>query len=198
MILPPAILEAEQKATLDKMPPEMQQAIQKFDMAIQQKDQAINAASDKIQELMIENEKLKSQDEIKRAEVVVKEQQVEVSKFEAETARMLAESQVTADSVASDVAAHTAINPPTASQPAAPALDVNALLQTISAMQNPENINIQAESMAAVVQVTSQLSNAVDTLAQVASTMTQPKHKTGRAVKQPDGSFLMESLEVTE
>lgn len=206
MILPAPILEAEQKASMDKMPPEMQQAIQQFDMAIQEKDQMIDEASNKIQELMMENEKLKAQEEIKRAEVGIKEQELEVSRYEAETARMVAEAQAENERMTFE---NAALNPPVAqvSEPAQPALDVNTLLQTISAMQNPEavNANAQAEleaqrsmSMQATAQVTAQLSQAVDTLAQVAASMVQPKHKTGRAVKQADGSFIMESLEVTE
>lgn len=58
MVLPPPILEAEQKASMDKMPPEMQQAVEQFDAAIKQKDESINAAADEIERLRQDNQKL--------------------------------------------------------------------------------------------------------------------------------------------
>jgi hypothetical protein len=90
LALPPAILEAEQKSSMDKMSPEMQQATQQFDMAIQQKDESINAAADEIERLRQENEALKAQNELKAAEVQIKSQEAETNRFEAETARMVA------------------------------------------------------------------------------------------------------------
>lgn len=90
MVLPPPILEAEQKAVMDKMPPEMQQAIEQFDAAIKQKDESINAAADEIERLRVENEKLKTAHDLKAAEIQIKAQEAEISQFEAETARMVA------------------------------------------------------------------------------------------------------------
>ena len=90
LALPAQILEAEQKASQDKMSPELQQATQQFDMAIQQKDESINAAADEIERLRQENEALKAQNELKAAEVQIKSQEAETNRFEAETARMVA------------------------------------------------------------------------------------------------------------
>jgi len=72
------------------MPPEMQQAIEQFDMAIKQKDESINAAADEIERLRQENEKLKTGHDLKAAEIQIKGQELQVSQFEAETARMVA------------------------------------------------------------------------------------------------------------
>lgn len=90
MVLPPPILEAEQKAVMDKMPPEMQQAIEQFDMAIKQKDETINAAADEIERLRVENDKLKTGHDLKAAEIQIKAQEAQISQFEAETARLVA------------------------------------------------------------------------------------------------------------
>ena len=59
LALPAQILEAEQKASQDKMSPELQQATQQFDMAIQQKDQMLQQAGQQIQQMTAEMEKLK-------------------------------------------------------------------------------------------------------------------------------------------
>ena len=90
MVLPPTILEAEQKAVMDKMPPEMQQAIEQFDMAIKQKDETMNAAANEIERLRVENDKLKTGHDLKAAEIQIKAQEVQISQFEAETARLVA------------------------------------------------------------------------------------------------------------
>lgn len=90
MVLPPPILEAEQKAVMDKMPPEMQQAIEQFDMAIKQKDETINAAANEIERLRVENDKLKTGHDLKAAEIQIKAQEAQISQFEAETARLVA------------------------------------------------------------------------------------------------------------
>lgn len=90
MVLPAPILEAEQKAVMDKMPPEMQQAIEQFDMAIKQKDETINAAANEIERLRVENDKLKTGHDLKAAEIQIKAQEAQISQFEAETARLVA------------------------------------------------------------------------------------------------------------
>jgi hypothetical protein len=177
MILPPPILEAEQKAATDKMPPEMQQIVQQFDMAIKQKDEAINAAADEIERLRIDNDKLKAQNELKAAEIRVKEEEVQVSKFEAETARMVAASSAENAQIQNEIAAFTATNPPQAepqepSEPAEPQMDIAAILQAVASMQQPINITVPVT---------------VDGKGQTV--------KQGRAVRQPDGSYVMESIE---
>lgn len=90
MILPPEILQAEQKAKMDQMPPEMQQAIEQFEQAIQQKDQMMAEATAKLEELMQENQKLKNDNEYKNKETIIKAAQAEISAYGAETARMTA------------------------------------------------------------------------------------------------------------
>lgn len=177
LALPPAILEAEQKASQDKMSPELQQAVQQFDMAIQQKDEAINAAADEIERLRQENEKLKAQNDLKAAEIKVKEEEVQVSKFEAETARMTAAAAAAAADDANKIAAFTAENPPAPeapepAEPAEPQMDIGSILQAIASMQQPINITVPVT---------------VDGKGQTV--------KQGRAIRQADGSYIMESVE---
>jgi hypothetical protein len=177
MVLPAPILEAEQKASIDKMPPEMRQAIQQFDMAIQQKDAAINAAADEIERLRLENEQLKREEAVKLAELNVKKEEVEVKKFEAETDRLVAAANAENARDQADIAAFTAVNPPQpepreSAEPVEPQMDVGAILQAIASMQQPINITVpvQIDGKGASV-------------------------KQGRAVRQPDGSYMMESVE---
>ena len=175
MILPPPILEAEQKANMDKMPPEMQQAVEQFDMAIKQKDESINAAADEIERLRQENEQLKLQHDLKAAEISVKQEEVQVKKFEAETDRMVAAANAENAQGQTEIAAFTAANPPTPAEPAEPAepqMDIGAILQAIASMQQPINITVPVQ---------------IDGKGQVS--------KQGRAVRQQDGSYLMESVE---
>ena len=175
MILPPPILEAEQKANMDKMPPEMQQAVEQFDMAIKQKDESINAAADEIERLRQENEQLKLQHDLKAAEISVKQEEVQVKKFEAETDRMVAAANAENAQGQTEIAAFTAANPPTPAEPAEPAepqMDIGAVLQAIASMQQPINITVPVQ---------------IDGKGQVS--------KQGRAVRQQDGSYLMESVE---
>ena len=213
MTLPPQILEAEQKASMDKMPPEMQQAIEQFDAQIQQKEEAINVAADEIERLRIENDKLKAQHDLKQQEIQIKEQEAATSRFEAETARMVAEANALNDEEATRTAAFTAANPPQTTEPAAPAessTGIAQILKTVADMQNPEAAAMrmahEAESeqrmLATTVhmvetnsQITQQISTAVDALVQAAQSIAQPKHKVGKATRQADGSYTMESIE---
>jgi hypothetical protein len=174
-MLPPQILEAEQKSKMDQMPPEMQQAVEQFDAAIKQKDESIQAAADEIERLRQENEKLKTGHDLKAAEIQIKAQEAEISQFEAETARMVAASNAEKSSAETEIAAFTAANPPQAPEPAEapePQIDIGQILQTIAAMQQPINITVPVT---------------VDGKGQVT--------KQGRAVRQQDGSYIMESVE---
>lgn len=175
MILPAPILEAEQKAAMDKMPPEMQQAVEQFDMAIKQKDESINAAADEIERLRIENDKLKAQNELKAAEIRIKAEEAETSRFEAETARMVAAANAEKSSAETEIAAFTAANPPQAAEPVEapePQIDIGQILQTIAAMQQPINITVPVTVDGKGASV-----------------------KQGRAIRQADGSYTMESIE---
>jgi hypothetical protein len=174
-MLPPQILEAEQKSKMDQMPPEMQQAIEQFDAAIKQKDESINAAADEIERLRQENEKLKTGHDLKAAEIQIKGQELEVSQFEAETARMVAASNAEKSNAETEIAAFTAANPPQAPEPAEapePQIDIGQILQTIAAMQQPINITVPVTVDGKGASV-----------------------KQGRAIRQADGSYTMESIE---
>jgi len=213
IMLPPQILEAEQKASQDKMSPEMQQAVEQFDMAIKQKDESINAAADEIERLRQENETLKLQHDLKAKEIAVKQEEVQVKKFEAETDRMVAGAKAEEDARANDISAFTAANSPqvsTPTEPQEPSVGIAQILQTVADMQNPDaaamrmaheaeagqNMLIATATMAETnSQIAQQISNAVDALVQAAQAIAQPKHKTGKAVRQPDGSYIMESIE---
>lgn len=178
LTLPPNIQEAEKAKKMDSMPPEMQQAMQQFDMAVQQKDAMIGEASGKIEQLMGEIENLKSGEAVKAAEVRVKEKEAETAAFEAETARMLAESQIANDAANTEIAAFTAQNTPPATEPAEPVevpepqMDVASILQAVASMQQPINITVPVTVDGKGASV-----------------------KQGRAVRQADGSYIMDSIE---
>ena len=175
----PPVQEALAKENTDKLPPEMQQAIQHFDQVTQQKDQAIHAASDEIERLRKENEALKNSEQAKLLDAQTKQKEAETAAFEAETARMLAMSTIQTNQANTEIAAYTAANTqstaevaPEPAVPAEPQMDVASILQAVASMQQPINITVPVT---------------VDGKGQVA--------KQGRAVKQMDGSYIMESVE---
>ena len=174
LMLPPQILQAEEQD--DGQDPKMQAIMQQVEQAMAQKDEVMQAAAQKIQELAQENAQLKADYQTKQAEVMIKGQEVQISQFEAETARLLAESQVQTDQANAQIAAFTAAHgqgeQPERAEPAEPSMDIPALLQAIASMQQPINITVPVQ---------------IDGKGQVT--------KQGRAVRQADGSYLMESVE---
>lgn len=90
LVLPPPVLEAEKNKMMDKMPPEMQQAMQAMQQQIEQKDQLMQQASDSIDQLHAELEKLKEGNELKEKEIAIKAADTEIKAYSAETQRMTA------------------------------------------------------------------------------------------------------------
>ena len=178
LTLPPQIQEAERAKKSATMPPEMQQVMQQFDQTVQQKDQSINAAADEIERLRNENESLKASEQSKLMDSQTKQKDAETKAFEAETARMLAMSQIQNDQANTEIAAFTAQNPPVAAEPTEPAepaepqMDVAAILQAVASMQQPINITVPVTVDGKGGSV-----------------------KQGRAVRQQDGSYIMDSIE---
>ena len=90
LTLPPEILQAEQAKKQQSMPPEMQQAMQQFEVAMQQKDQQMQEMQQVMQQLQQETQTLKAGHDLKAMEIQIKEREANISQFEAETARMVA------------------------------------------------------------------------------------------------------------
>lgn len=88
---------------------------------------------------------------------------------------MLAAAQIETDRTNTKIAAFTAQNPPVVAEPTEPAepqMDVAAILQAVAAMQQPINITVPVTVDGKGGSV-----------------------KQGRAVRQQDGSYIMESIE---
>lgn len=181
MILPPPILEAEQKASMDKMPPEMQQAIQQFDMALKQKDQMLQQAGQQLQMIAAENEKLKMAKD--KADLRTQEFEVDGARVLLQKDFELAQERLKNQEQAATTRVNEAhsqnmemmqstMQPMETPQPAEPQIDITGILQAIASMQQPINITVP-------VQVDGK----------------EAMTKQGRAIRQPDGSYLMESVE---
>ena len=171
MVLPQPILQAEQKAAADKMPPEMQQIVEQFDAAMQQKEAAIHAAADEIERLRAESEELKMEN--KRIQLQAQESEVKAAqqlfKKDVDLAKQVLKNE---ESAAMDRVRQNAEVQPPVQQDSEQQLGVAELLQAVSSMQQPISITVPVtiEGKSATV-------------------------KQGRAVKQPDGSYIMESIE---
>ena len=184
LTLPPEIQQAERDRKSGTVSPEIAQMQNEVKIAMEQKDQLMEQAVAKIEELTAEVQKLQSDYEVKMAEVAVKQQdsaikaqELQISQFEAETARMIAEANAQNAQATTEIAAFTAANPPQAEQsqpvaPAEPALDIGQILQAVTSMQQPINITVPVT---------------VDGKGQTV--------KQGKAVRQADGSYIMESVE---
>lgn len=203
LMLPPEIRQAEEAE--EGQDPKMQAMMQQVQQAMQQKDEVMQQAAQKIQELAQENEQLKADQQAKQAEVVIKGQELQLKErdtqikaYDAETKRM----QV----MASAQGGEQGEGQPQPAQQAQGGSE--SVLQTVAtahfadavqkASSEIEATNELNQSITQTIQETAmQMQAAVDALAQVAMTMTQPRKKTATAVRQADGSYVLESLEVT-
>lgn len=170
LMLPPQILQAEEQE--DGQDPKMQAVMQQVEQAMAQKDEVMQAAAQKIQELAQENQQLKTAAE----QAALKAQQTEIKaagevlavKYDLASANLKNEEQDAVIRVTQQMQGE----PQERAEPAEPSMDIPALLQAIASMQQPINITVPVQ---------------IDGKGQVT--------KQGRAVRQADGSYLMESVE---
>lgn len=179
LTLPPEIQQAEQAKKQGDMPPEMQQAVAQFDQAIKQKDEQLTMLMDEFEQMKSENEQLKADYAIKQQEVQIKAKDTEIKAFTAETARLSTEAQIENDRMQlivqaqqNEQQAQQQMQQPDTQIAPEPQMDIAQILQAIAAMQQPINITVPVT---------------VDGKGQTV--------KQGRAVRQMDGSYMMESIE---
>ena len=179
MLLPPPVLAAEQAQQEDS--PEVAQVRVQAEQAIAQKDEAINAAADEIERLRQENQKL----QFAAQQAALKAQQTQV-KCDSDILQMnykLAEANIKIDEQDAVERVQQLAQQHQQSmgemqqeqqpqEPQEPQMDVAQILQAVASMQQPITITVpvQIDGKGATV-------------------------KQGRAVKQADGSFMMESVE---
>ena len=168
IMLPPQIQQAEQRE--GERSPEVMAIMAQAEQMQQQADQVMAQAAEEIQRLTQENEQLKAEQQTKQAEVQIKAREVQIKEFEAQTERM----QVEASAQTEQINAMAAIQQPQeqASIEQPPQMDVAAILQAVASMHQPINITVpvQVDGKGASV-------------------------KQGRAVRMPDGSYTLESVE---
>ena len=178
MLLPPPVLAAEQAQQEDS--PEVAQVRVQAEQAIAQKDEAINAAADEIERLRQENQKL----QFAAQQAALKAQQTQVKcdsdilqmNYKLAEANIKIDEQDAVDRVQQLAQQHQdSMNEMQSEQKPMerePQIDVAQILQAVASMQQPINITVpvQIDGKGATV-------------------------KKGLAVKQADGSFMMESVE---
>lgn len=176
MTLPPNILEAEQREKQDQLPPEAQQAIQALNAQMEERDIAIQRATEEIVRLRKEAEALKMDVESERLKAQQSEidasQQLLQKDFQLASEKLSSEEKDVLLRITKEMANQQQPESGQSEQESKPELDIGQILQTIAAMQQPINITVPVT---------------VDGKGQVV--------KQGRAVRQEDGSYLMESVE---
>lgn len=178
IMLPPQILEAEQKSKMDQMPPEVQQAMAQFDAQLQQKDQMLQAASGQIQQLMSEMQSLKQGHDIKAGEVQVKQHEIEISQYEAETGRLKVQLENGIDEVQSLLEKHE--------------MRVKELL-----MMHDQAQTAKVEADAANAENGIEQDEPVDSTAQIAALIQQSNEQTIQAIAAIAESMQMQTQALT-
>jgi len=179
LLLPPQVLAAEE-AKKQQQSPEVAKVKAQAEQALGQKDQAIHAASDEIERLRQENQKLTvaaQQAGIKAQAATLDTQAIEIKAEQDALAKDYQIAELKLKLQEQDAVqrvtemAQSSTEPVAQAEPAEPQMDVAAILQAVAAMQQPVNITIDGKGVVS---------------------------KQGRAVKQQDGSFLMESVETPQ
>lgn len=185
-MLPPQIAALENKE--DGPPPEVMQIMQQAEQAIAEHKQGLAEALVEIQRLQAENGAMKADQQAKQAELAIKAQETQIKAFDAETKRM----QVIVSAEQKTVAEQ----PAEPQEPQEPQESIGQVLKTIADMKNPIHVGVPDPGAAEMtLAAAAQINQAVEALTMVAAEIAKPKHKTGRAVRQPDGSYIMESVE---
>jgi hypothetical protein len=195
LMLPPEIKQAEQnndespeviavKQQAQEMLDQATQQIQAAENGIAQRDQAIAQLQQELQQAKQTND--------------LKAQEIQVKVFEAETERMQVEASLMQP-------VEQAAQPAQPSQPSATVLvdGKEELMAAAGEMQlasaSIQEIALQASQVSA--QNAQTLAQALEMMAQgqamLAEAITTPKNKTARAVRQSDGTFIMESVETS-
>ena len=178
LLLPPPVLAAEEAKK--ESSPEVAQIKMQAEQAIGQKDEAIHAASDEIERLRQENQKLTvaaQQAGLKAQQAALESQGTEIKaaqdaldlNYKIADLELQLQEQQAVQHVNETMQASQQIEP---AEPAEPQMDVAAILQAVASMQQPINITVpvQIDGKGATV-------------------------KQGRAIRQQDGSYTMESVE---
>jgi hypothetical protein len=150
---------------------------------IGQKDEAINVASDEIERLRQENQKLTvaaQQAGLKAQQAALESQATEIKaaqdalnlNYKIADLELQLQEQQAVQHVNETMQASQQTEPAEPAEPAEPQMDVASILQAVASMQQPINITVpvQIDGKGATV-------------------------KQGRAVRQQDGSYTMESVE---
>ena len=195
LMLPPEIKQAEQnndespeviavKQQAQEMLDQATQQIQAAENGIAQRDQAIAQLQQELQQAKQTND--------------LKAQEIQVKVFEAETERMQVEASLMQP-------VEQAAQPAQPAQPSATVLvdGKEELMAAAGEMQlasaSIQEIALQASQVSA--QNAQTLAQALEMMAQgqamLAEAITTPKNKTARAVRQSDGTFIMESVETS-
>lgn len=181
MMLPPNIQQAEQQKgqaspevqqvmqQAQQVMQQAQQQIQQRDQALQQAGRALQSLEQKVQQLEADRQAQMAELQLKAREIAVKEAEVQVKGMDAKTRQFEAQASAENEQMALVVQSQQPQPEPIQQEPA---IDIGQILQTIAAMQQPINITVpvQVDGKGATV-------------------------KQGRAVRQADGSYVMEAME---
>lgn len=181
LLLPPPVLAAEEAKK--ESSPEVAQVKMQAEQVIGQKDEAINVAADEIERLRQENQKLTvaaQQAGLKAQQAALESQATEIKaaqdalnlNYKIADLELQLQEQQAVQHVTETMQATQQMEPAESAEPAEPQMDVASILQAVASMQQPINITVpvQIDGKGATV-------------------------KQGRAVRQQDGSYTMESVE---
>lgn len=174
LLLPPPVIQAEQAKK--EQSPEVAQIKMQAEQAMQEKDQMMQAASQEIETLRQENQKLTvtaQQAGLKAQKAEVKAAQDSLnSSYKIAELNLKLEEQDAVQRVNQMVQQSQETEQPEPMEPAEPQMDIGQILQAVASMQQPINITVpvQIDGKGASV-------------------------KQGRAIRQADGSYTMESIE---
>lgn len=179
-MLPPEIKQQEE-AEDGGQSPEVVMVQQMAEQAIAQKDQELQMLQQQMMQMAEQIQQMQGDQQAKAAELMVKQRELDIKEqetrikeadtqikgYQAETQRLSAEAQILTAQ-----APHPEQQEPADPMEHAPQMDMASMLQAIASMQQPISITVPVtiDGKGAIV-------------------------KTGRATRQADGSFLMESAE---
>jgi len=181
LTLLPEIQQAEQAKKQEALPPEMQQIMAQFEQAIQRKDELLSKATDKIEDLLGEVQAAKNESEskmiaadAKQKEVAIKEKELMLKAIETEIKAYDSETK-RLDLIINDES-------------------VGGELPSIDLQDGVEN---PGSSIAPIMQSLNRLTKTIAFMGPHQPT-SKPVIKRARAVKQPDGSWEMETIELPQ
>lgn len=180
LTLPPEIQQAEAAKKQQSMPPEMQQIISQFEQVIQQKDQMMEAAAQQIEAMQQELQSTRADAEAKLSQAAAKQKEVEIK-----------EKELMLKAVETEIKAYDSETKRLDLLAKAEADAQNAELQRQTSEQ--ATVEKAATQITPIMQTLEQLTQAIGMMN--APKPSAPRMKRAKAVKQPDGSWAMESIE---